>query len=63
MAARRSPLPDLKTLDAEVLRTLLEAAHAELDSAQEQLLSRDHEIEYLKFRKRRRWAALTEGSG
>jgi transposase len=49
MAARRSPLPDLKTLDADVLRTMLEAAHAELDSAQEQLLSRDHEIEHLKF--------------
>jgi hypothetical protein len=42
MAARRSPLPDLKTLDADLLRTMLEAAH-------EELLSRDDEVEYLKL--------------
>jgi len=40
MAARRAPLPDLKTLDADTLRTLLEAAH-------EQLLDRDDEVESL----------------
>lgn len=42
MAARRAPLPDLKTLDADTLRTLLEAAH-------EQLLDRDDEVESLKL--------------
>lgn len=42
MAARRSPLPDLKTLDVDALRTMLERAH-------EELLSRDDEVEYLKL--------------
>jgi transposase len=42
MAARRAPLPDLKTLDADTLRTLLEAAH-------EQLLDRDDEVESLRL--------------
>jgi transposase len=42
MADRRAPLPDLKTLDADTLRTMLEAAH-------EQLLSRDDEVEHLKL--------------
>ncbi len=42
MAARRSPLPDLKRLDVDALRTMLEAAH-------EELLSRDDEVEYLKL--------------
>lgn len=42
MAARRAPLPDLKTLDADTLRTLLLAAH-------EQLQDRDDEVESLKL--------------
>lgn len=42
MVARRAPLPDLKTLDADTLRGLLEAAH-------EQLLDRDDEVESLRL--------------
>ncbi len=42
MAARRAPLPDLKTLDADTLRIMLEAAH-------EQLLDREDEVESLRL--------------
>jgi transposase len=42
-------LPDLDTLDAETLKALILAQHGQLQSAQEQLLSRDHEIEHLKL--------------
>jgi len=42
MVASRTPLPDLKTLDADALRELILAQH-------EQLLSSDHEIEHLKL--------------
>lgn len=42
MVARRAPLPDLKTLDADTLRIMLEAAH-------EQLLDRDDEVESLRL--------------
>jgi transposase len=42
MAFTRITLPDLSTLDADALRDLILAQH-------EQLLSRDHEIEYLKL--------------
>lgn len=49
MAGSRSPLPDLKMLDADTLQALLLAAHGELEIAREQLLSRDQEVEYLKL--------------
>lgn len=42
MAARRAPLPDLKTPGADTLRNLLKAAH-------EQLLDRDDEVESLRL--------------
>ena len=42
-------LPDLNVLPAEALRTLILAQHQELVSKDEQLLSREREIEHLKL--------------
>jgi transposase len=49
MVATRTPVPDLKTLDADALRELILAQHEQLATKDEQLLSRDHEIEHLKL--------------
>jgi hypothetical protein len=42
-------LPDLKVLPAEALRALILAQHQELITKDEQLLSREREIEHLKL--------------
>jgi transposase len=47
MVATRTTLPDLNTLDADALKSILLATHEELVSVQEQLLSHQHEIEHL----------------
>ena len=44
-----SALPDLNVLPAEVLRALILAQHQELITKDEQLLSREREIEHLKL--------------
>lgn len=49
MVFTRASLPDLNLLDADALRALIIAKHDELLSIQQQLLSRDHEIEHLKL--------------
>jgi transposase len=49
MVATRTPLPDLKTLDAGALRAFILAQHEQLLAKDEQLLSRNHEIEHLKL--------------
>jgi len=49
MVFTRASLPDLHALDAAALRALIIAKHDELLSIQQQLLSRDHEIEHLKL--------------
>src|SRR5215813_4554469 len=45
----RADLPDLEHLDPETLKALIRAQHAELLSKDEQLVSRDAEIEHLKL--------------
>ena len=47
MVATRTTLPDLNTLDADALKSILLATHEELVSVQEQLLSHQHEIQHL----------------
>ena len=42
-------LPDLDQLDPDALKALVRAQHQELRSKDEQLLSRDAEIEHLKL--------------
>jgi hypothetical protein len=42
-------LPDLNVLPAEALRALILTQHQELVSKDEQLLSREREIEHLKL--------------
>lgn len=49
MVITRASLPDLNLLDAAALRALIIAKHDELLSIQQQLASRDHEIEHLKL--------------
>src|SRR6201984_3879422 len=44
-----SALPDLNVLPAEALRALILTQHQELISKDEQLLSREREIEHLKL--------------
>ena len=44
-----SALPDLKILPAEALRALILVQHQELITKDEQLLSREREIEHLKL--------------
>jgi transposase len=44
-----SALPDLNLLPAEALRALIQTQHQELISKDEQLLSREREIEHLKL--------------
>jgi hypothetical protein len=47
--SERADLPDLDQLDPQSLKALIRAQHAELLSKDEQLLSRDTEIEHLKL--------------
>ena len=49
MPAEPAPLPDLSTLDADALRTLIVAQHESLSEQHAQLVSRDNEIENLKL--------------
>jgi transposase len=49
MPAAPAPLPDLSTLDAASLRTLIVAQHDNLTAQHTQLVSRENEIENLKL--------------
>jgi 7-keto-8-aminopelargonate synthetase-like enzyme len=49
MTASRTTLPDLSRLDFDGLRALIVSQHEQLLRKDEQLLSREHEIEHLKL--------------